>query len=75
MLMLLDTLTLAAIIKARNTIAAHQFLGELLHRTPDNVHPTRSKHPVLEYQKLVLTNACILAGNPSAQVWLQSIYA
>lgn len=59
--MLLDLFTLVLVLKARNTIAAKQFLKGL----------TQHVGPV-DYPKLVLTKAVALV--PDAEHWLVGLY-
>lgn len=66
--MLLDLLTAVLILKAKNDVAARQFLSYLVGITrPDDAAFAK------DYPKVVLQKACALAG-PGAQEWLEGLY-
>jgi hypothetical protein len=76
-MMLLDTVTLAMILMARNQFAAKQLLKDLTYRTDQSVDFI-GKTPVFDYQKAVVTRACMLADHLGAvdgsQYWLQGLF-
>jgi len=66
--MILDILTLAAILAARNQLAAQQFLRQLTYK-PSHMQ----SEGIPDYPKLVVLKAVAIAG-PEAKEWLQALY-
>ena len=66
--MLLDILTLAAILAARDRLAAQQFLRELTYR-PYHIQI----EGIPDYPKVVVLKAVAIAGL-GAKEWLQALY-
>lgn len=66
--MLLDVLTLALIMRAKDDIAARQFLRELTYR------PQYAEvEGVADYPKTVVLKAVAVSG-PGAQQWLEAVF-
>lgn len=66
--MLLDILTLTAILKARNQIAAQQFLRELTCKSS-----CTQLQKISDYPKAVVLKAIAISGF-GAKEWLQTLY-